>query len=127
MADALFANHDVAGMSYDNIFIAGGKPYRIDNGGGLLFRAQGAPKQNFGTEVLELVSMRDKKYSKPNSKIFANITDDKINQQIRPFWTASRGYLVWSMTRRCGVRWRPGLITLRLGYPSGRGHHGPGV
>ena len=82
VADALFANHDVAGMDYDNIFIADGIPHRIDNGGGLLFRAQGAPKDNFGPEVLELVSMRDPKYSKPNSTIFGNLTDAKINKQI---------------------------------------------
>lgn len=82
VADALFANHDVAGMSYDNIFIADGKPYRIDNGGGLAFRAQGAPKANFGAEVMELTSMRDKQYSGPNAAIFANINDKKINAQI---------------------------------------------
>jgi hypothetical protein len=44
-ADILLANHDVTGKSLDNIVHgADGKVARIDNGGSLLYRAQGAKK-----------------------------------------------------------------------------------
>ncbi len=82
VADALFANHDVAGMTFDNIFIANGKPYRIDNGGGLTFRAQGAAKRPWGPEVGELLTMRDPQYGNVNASIYKNINDKKINDQI---------------------------------------------
>lgn len=44
VADALLANWDVAGMSLDNLMVSGGKVYRIDAGGSLIFRAQGTEK-----------------------------------------------------------------------------------
>ena len=44
-ADLLLANHDVAGQGLDNMVMGeGGKVSRIDNGGALLYRAQGAKK-----------------------------------------------------------------------------------
>jgi SPP1 gp7 family putative phage head morphogenesis protein len=46
-ADALLGNWDVIGMSADNIIVAkDGTPYRIDNGGALNYRAQGAEKRD---------------------------------------------------------------------------------
>ncbi len=43
--DAMLGNWDVIGMSGDNILVdKGGEPWRIDNGGSLGFRAQGARK-----------------------------------------------------------------------------------
>lgn len=44
VADALLANWDVVGLSADNMMVAGGKVYRIDNGGTFIFRAQGGDK-----------------------------------------------------------------------------------
>jgi SPP1 gp7 family putative phage head morphogenesis protein len=81
VADALFANHDVAGMTFDNIFIVDGKPVRIDNGGALLYRAQGQAKADFGPVVAELKSLRDSKYK--ISELYEGITDDEIHDQIR--------------------------------------------
>lgn len=83
VADALFANHDVAGMSNDNILVVAGKPYRIDNGGALTFRAQGGAKGTWGRQVRELASMRDPKVNANTAAIYAGITDDEIHQQIR--------------------------------------------
>jgi SPP1 gp7 family putative phage head morphogenesis protein len=85
IADALFANHDVAGLSFDNIFIGDdGTPYRIDNGGALLYRAQGQPKQDFGRVVRELESMRGpKNRNAVTAEIFANLPEAKMHKQIR--------------------------------------------
>lgn len=83
VADALLANHDVAGMNFDNIFIVDGKPYRIDNGGALSYRAQGAKKANWGPTVDELRSMRDPKINQQTAAIFGKITDQEINDQIK--------------------------------------------
>lgn len=53
--DAWLANHDVFGLTNDNILTdEHGTPWRIDNGGALLFRAQGAAKADFGDKVPEL-------------------------------------------------------------------------
>jgi SPP1 gp7 family putative phage head morphogenesis protein len=83
VADALIANHDVAGLSFDNIFVVGDKAYRIDNGGSLKYRAQGALKSNFAGKVLELDTLRDKALNAQTAAIFDKITDDQINDQIR--------------------------------------------
>lgn len=83
VADALFANHDVAGMTYDNLFVVGGKVYRIDNGGGLRFRAQGGAKQGWGSKVAELKTMRDPKTNAVTADVFSGISDAEIHTQIR--------------------------------------------
>ena len=45
--DVLLGNWDVVGMNADNILIdKDGKPWRIDNGGSLSYRAQGGTKDN---------------------------------------------------------------------------------
>jgi 8-oxo-dGTP pyrophosphatase MutT (NUDIX family) len=82
VADALFANHDVAGLANDNIFIVGGKAYRIDNGGGLTYRAQGLAKRDFGSEVKELATMRDANLNANTARIYAHLTQADIHQQI---------------------------------------------
>ena len=83
VADALFANHDVVGLSLDNILVVKGKPYRIDNGGSLLFRAQGGVKQNFGSTVLELDTLLDPAINPNTANIFSGITKDRIEEQIQ--------------------------------------------
>lgn len=62
-ADALLSNWDVIGLSQDNVLIDGaGKVWRIDVGGSLRFRAQGAAKADtFKDTVGELWSMAERK------------------------------------------------------------------
>ena len=82
VADALLANHDVVGLSLDNVLVVGGKPLRIDNGGALLFRAQGGAKRNFGKVVEELTTMRSATVNPQTAKVFSSITEDMIDEQI---------------------------------------------
>jgi SPP1 gp7 family putative phage head morphogenesis protein len=82
VADALLANHDVVGMEQDNMLIVDGFPVRIDNGGALMFRAQGLPKQGFDAIVNELESMRDKGINQNTWRWFNNIDNADIHRQI---------------------------------------------
>jgi 8-oxo-dGTP pyrophosphatase MutT (NUDIX family) len=79
--DALFANWDVIGLSQDNILVTKtGKVLRIDNGGALRFRAQGAPKgSHFGNDVGELASLRS---SAAGKEVFGQLTDEAVAKQI---------------------------------------------
>ena len=56
-ADAWLANWD--SVLYGNTFEKNGKSIKIDNGGALHYRAQGALKPNFGDEVEEIISLVD--------------------------------------------------------------------
>ncbi len=60
MADAYLANWDVFGLGWDNIVknVSTGAAHRIDTGGALNFRAQGAEKPFPKDSVLELTSLR---------------------------------------------------------------------
>jgi hypothetical protein len=74
--DALMGNWDVIGAELDNIIIKGGKVYRIDQGGALSFRAQGAPKgAAWSDEVSEIWSLRDPKINPSAAEVFK----DSIN------------------------------------------------
>ena len=81
--DALMANHDVGGLTMDNIFVVGKKAYRIDNGGALLYRAQGAAKADFKAVVKELDSMRKASVNSVTAELYRGITDGEIHDQIR--------------------------------------------
>jgi hypothetical protein len=74
--DAWLANWDVAGLEDDNIIIDGiGRPYRIDMGGALLFRAQGALKgEAFGDEVAEIDTLRDPDKNPASAALFGDMT-----------------------------------------------------
>jgi len=62
--DAWLGNRDVFGMTYDNIVTdQNGVPFRIDNGGALLYRAMGESKTDFGSKVTELDAFRNGKKS----------------------------------------------------------------
>jgi SPP1 gp7 family putative phage head morphogenesis protein len=94
-ADALLGNWDVIGLSEDNVLIdAFGKVYRIDNGGALRFRAQGAKKtaQQWNKTVDELVTMRDP--TKTSGKIFGKLTDDEVADQINKFIVPNRSKIL---------------------------------
>lgn len=61
--DALLGNWDVLGTSMDNVLVdTQGVPWRIDNGGGLRFRAMGSPKvgNQWDDHPTELWTMRGK-------------------------------------------------------------------
>lgn len=77
--DAWLANWDVAGLGLENTQVIDGYPYRIDAGGALLFRAQGAPKGgNFGFVVGELDTLRDSSMNPAAAKVFKGTTDEQI-------------------------------------------------
>lgn len=84
IVDALLANWDVIGLNKDNIIIPndGSPAVRIDNGGSLIFRAQGK-KKPFGKKVTEIETMIDKKISPQAAKIFGDLTNSEIREQIR--------------------------------------------
>lgn len=81
-ADALLGNWDVVGLNLDNVLVVKGTAYRIDNGGALLYRAQGAPKHNFGAVVDELTTLRDPAVNSQTARVFGHLTEDDINAQI---------------------------------------------
>jgi hypothetical protein len=76
--DAWLANWDVGGLVYDNVMTDGeGKPVRVDPGGALLFRAQGAPKGSaFGDEVNELDTFVDPSMNAVSADIFGDMSDE---------------------------------------------------
>lgn len=96
VTDALLANHDVAGLSLDNILVdAKGIPWRIDNGGSLRFRAQGLPKSSatWNGAVQELETLRDAAVNPQTARIFAGLTDSEIDEQIRDLLTRESAIL----------------------------------
>ena len=79
VADAIVANWDVIGMEEDNVLVTpDGVPMRIDNGGSLKFRAQGAPK-DFGPVAGEIDTLRS---SNQGRSVFGPITDAEIAAQV---------------------------------------------
>jgi SPP1 gp7 family putative phage head morphogenesis protein len=84
VADALLGNWDVAGLSNDNILVVGGKAWRIDNGSGLAYRAQGMKKTAdwLTEEVRELKTLLDPSTNPQTAAIFKGVTPTMINQQI---------------------------------------------
>jgi len=85
-ADALLGNWDVAGMNLDNILVtADGTPLRIDNGGALRFRAQGAAKSadQWDGHAMELWTLRDAKANPQTAQIFSGLDAFQIARQIQ--------------------------------------------
>lgn len=77
--DAWLGNWDVVGLNHDNIVSdKAGNPVRVDPGGALLFRAQGAPKMDkFGDSVGEWDTLRNG--TNPQSKsVFGGMTDTQL-------------------------------------------------
>jgi len=88
--DAWLANWDVIGLTEDNVGVSTktGIPMvtRLDNGGALLFRAQGTPKGNaFGDKVTELDTMRDFDIAPTAAEYFGNITDNDLIESLSAF------------------------------------------
>jgi hypothetical protein len=89
--DAFLANWDVFGLVFDNCFINSktGQPFRLDAGGALLFRAQGAPKGDHlfnGDSVPEL----DTFFQIGNAaKVYTRLSPDEVEQSLEHFNTVS--------------------------------------
>ena len=76
--DAWLANWDVVGSNGVNIVKGpGGKAYRVDLGGALLFRAMGEPKK-LPEEVTELSLLQDWDQNPTAAQVFANLTDEQL-------------------------------------------------
>jgi ElaB/YqjD/DUF883 family membrane-anchored ribosome-binding protein len=83
MYDAILANWDVVGMSKDNIIVSKeGKPFRIDNGGSMIFRAQGGLKDFKGGLPLELNSMRDTAKNPSAGAVYGGMSNDDVANHI---------------------------------------------
>jgi hypothetical protein len=76
--DAWLANWDVVGLNFDNLLVKGTRAYRIDTGGALLYRAQGAQKgAAFGNLVEEWNTFRTvSNYT--TTQVFKNITEKQL-------------------------------------------------
>jgi hypothetical protein len=80
--DALLGNWDVVGAGGDNVVVdKDGIAWRIDNGGALAYRAQGAPKGSaWNAAVGEIDSMRAP--SCPAGKVFGGVTNADVTKQV---------------------------------------------
>lgn len=102
LLDCLFANWDI--VKGDNVLVMmddPDHPIRLDNGGALLFRAQGASKPVSATEVPELRTMR--------RGYFAKITDAELRRQFARLSEAG------AFDRILGVAPTPALRSLLAG------------
>lgn len=81
VVDAWLANWDVVGLSYDNMRVVDGVPYRLDAGGALDYRAQGGAKGNkFGNVVGELETLRDPKMNATAAQVFGGATTETLRR-----------------------------------------------
>jgi hypothetical protein len=97
--DAWLANYDVVGLTHDNIVDVNGKPWRIDVGGSLLYRAQGTKKTDWNDDpTAALNGLKSKSTNSQAASVFGGmstaeekesakkllgITDDKIDQLVK--------------------------------------------
>ena len=87
--DAWLGNWDAVGLGGDNMMVVGGKLVRIDNGGSLLYRAQGGLKgAAFGDKVDEVKTLLDTKTNPNAAKVFKGLTQKQIAKQIDQLETA---------------------------------------
>lgn len=81
VADAILGNWDVVGLEFDNIIVSsGGRVWRIDNGGSLRYRAQGALKNKWGAAPTELWTMRQAQQA---GTVFGAVTMADISTQYK--------------------------------------------
>lgn len=81
-ADAWLANWDAVGLEYDNLQVdEKGNAMRVDAGGSLMYRAQGA-KKAFGDTVTELDSLRDKKLNPQAAAVFGGMSQADITASV---------------------------------------------
>lgn len=85
VADCLLANWDVVGLTFDNIRIDldTKEIWRVDNGSGLDYRAQGGLKGDlFADSVGELETLRNPSINRESSILFSSISNEEIISQI---------------------------------------------
>lgn len=82
--DAWLGNYDSVGTGFDNLLkTKDGKAVRIDVGGSILYRAQGAPKGDaYGDVVNEIDAMRDPAKNQYGAAVFSGITKDQLNNSV---------------------------------------------
>lgn len=80
--DAWLGNWDVVGLLLDNLQIGpDGKAHRVDAGGSLEYRAQGA-KKPFGPKVDEIDTLRDPKKNPQAAAVFGSISDADLTASV---------------------------------------------
>jgi hypothetical protein len=81
VADAYLKNWDVAGTNYENIIKdpVTGQLIRSDNGGSMVYRAQGSAKEFEPDKIPDLETMKDPKHGA--GKIFKGVTKEDILSQ----------------------------------------------
>ena len=84
MVDAWLANWDVVGLGYDNALMLGGHAVRLDTGGALLYRAQGAQKgAAFGKVVDEIESLRTAGVNRQSAAVFGKMSPAELEQSAK--------------------------------------------
>ena len=79
VTDAWLANWDVVGLGLDNLKLQAGTAWRVDVGGSLLYRAQGAAKgADFGLKVKELETLLNTATNPKTAAVFGKITADEL-------------------------------------------------
>lgn len=81
--DALLANWDVMGQTYDNIGFVQGKAVRLDNGGSMHFRAQGKPKLFPEDKVSELDTFLDSGMNPRTAKVYNSAFEENPKLKIQ--------------------------------------------
>lgn len=73
--DAFLANWDVVGLEFDNMLVRNGRPFRIDTGGALRFRATGPTKGRLFSETVgELETLQNPNINPEASRVFAGMS-----------------------------------------------------
>ena len=101
VADAFLANWDVVGAMYDNIVQNQDGLYRIDNGGSLIFRAQGGDKEFSAKEIPEIDSMRVR--GRQTGEVFGGITEEEIQRQAQEFVQKVHPEDILSVVNQSGI------------------------
>jgi len=102
VADAYLANWDVVGLNYDNLVKgADGRIHRIDNGGALIFRAQGGQKEYIHNNIPELQSMLNPEY--PSGRVFQGMTEEEMKLQAGRIVDNLHTFDIESILSRAGV------------------------
>ncbi len=94
-AEAFLGNWDVIGLNADNILVdKQGNAWRVDNGGALRFRAQGAPKPaGWGNQPTELWTMRDPTKNGSTGSVYQGLGWYDLSRQMQAV-TAQRQALL---------------------------------
>lgn len=81
--DAWLGNWDAVGLGFDNIVTSAGRPWRIDVGGALRYRAQGQPKgAAWGKSVTEWATLRDPARAPQAARVFGGMTREELLKSV---------------------------------------------